>query len=95
MVWYISLPSIEEEFHIYGLIWTYTHLKFYIDGVDNIILTYNKPGTYDQNNWPFDHPFYFLFNIAVGGTYGGVDGVDDEAFPAVMEIDYARVYQLK
>ncbi len=91
---FISLPSIEEEFHIYGLIWTYTHLKFYIDSVDNIILTYNKPGTYDQNNWPFDHPFYFLFNIAVGGTYGGVDGVDDEAFPAVMEIDYVRVYQL-
>ncbi len=91
---HISLPTVEEEFHTYGLIWTYTHLKFYKDGVDNIILTFNKPGTYDQNNWPFAQPFYFLFNIAVGGTYGGVDGVDDEAFPAIMEIDYVRVYQL-
>ncbi|MEA1887097.1 MAG: family 16 glycosylhydrolase [Bacteroidota bacterium] len=91
---HISLPTVEEEFHVYGLIWTYTYLKFYIDGVDNIILTYNKPGTHDDDNWPFYKPFYFLFNIAVGGTYGGVEGVDDSIFPAVMEIDYARVYQL-
>ena len=91
---HISLASIEEEFHTYGLIWTYTYLKFYIDEVDNIVLTYYKPGTHDDANWPFYEPFYLLFNVAVGGTYGGVDGVDDNIFPAVMEIDYARVYQL-
>jgi len=91
----VSLPSVEEEFHTYGLIWTYTYLKFYIDSVDNIILTYNKPGTFNQENWPFDQPFYFLFNIAVGGTYGGVEGVDDDIFPAVMEIDYVHIYQLR
>ncbi len=91
----VSLPSIEEEFHTYGFIWTYTYLKFYIDSVDNIILTYNKPGSYNQDNWPFDQPFYFLFNIAVGGTYGGVEGVDDDIFPAVMEIDHVHVYQLR
>ena len=91
----VSLPSVEEEFHTYGFIWTYTYLKFYIDNVDNIILTYNKPGSYNQDNWPFDQPFYFLFNIAVGGTYGGVEGVDDDIFPAVMEIDYVHIYQLR
>jgi len=92
--WY-NLPSIEEEFHTYGFIWTCKFLKFYIDSVDNIILTYNRPSDYAQSNWPFDRPFYFLFNVAVGGTFGGVEGVDDDIFPATMEIDYVRVYQLR
>lgn len=92
---HVSLPSAEEEFHVYGLIWTYTYLEFYIDDPDNVILTYNRPGDFNQENWPFDSPFYFLLNIAVGGTYGGVEGVDDDIFPAVMEIDYVRVYQLR
>ena len=92
---FVHLPAIEEEYHVYGLIWTYRYLKFYIDDVDNVVLTYNKPPDQDQENWPFDSPFYFLFNIAVGGNYGGVEGVDDSIFPAVMEIDYARVYQIR
>jgi len=92
---HVSLPSAEEEFHVYGLIWTYTYMEFYIDDPENVILTYNKPGDNNQENWPFDKPFYFLLNIAVGGTYGGVDGVDDDIFPAIMEIDYVHVYQLK
>jgi hypothetical protein len=33
-----------------------------------------------------------LLNIAVGGTWGGAQGVDDTIFPATMEIDYVRVY---
>ncbi|MEE4214718.1 MAG: family 16 glycosylhydrolase [Bacteroidales bacterium] len=92
---HVSLTSAEEEFHVYGLIWTYTYLEFYIDDPTNVILTYKRPGDYNQENWPFDSPFYFLLNIAVGGTYGGVEGVDDDIFPAVMEIDYVRVYQLR
>ncbi|MGC9470890.1 MAG: family 16 glycosylhydrolase [Bacteroidales bacterium] len=92
---HIPLPTAEEEFHVYGLIWTYNRLYFYIDHPDNTILTYRRPAGHDQENWPFDRPFYFLFNVAVGGTYGGVEGVDDSIFPAVMEINYVRVYQLE
>lgn len=92
---HISLPGVDEEFHTYGLIWTYTGLKFYLDSPDNIIMSYRRPVSYDSDNWPFDQPFYFLLNIAVGGLYGGVEGVDDTVFPAVMEIDYVRVYQLE
>ena len=36
---------------------------------------------------------YFLFNIAIGGAWGGAEGIDDTIFPIQMEIDYARVYQ--
>ena len=43
--------------------------------------------------WPFDKPFHFLFNIAIGGSWGGAQGIDDDIFPTKMEIEYFRVYQ--
>lgn len=91
---HLSLETAEEEFHIYGIIWTENFLKFYRDDVSNILLTYNKPAIANDENWPFDKPFYYLLNIAVGGDYGGVNGVDDSNFPSTMEVDYVRVYQL-
>ncbi|MBS2100580.1 glycoside hydrolase family 16 protein [Carboxylicivirga linearis] len=90
---HVALETAEEEFHVYGLLWTERWLKFYRDDVDNVFLTYNRPNEYNKQNWPFDDPFYILLNVAVGGNYGGVQGVDDNIFPATMEIDYVRVYQ--
>jgi beta-glucanase (GH16 family) len=43
--------------------------------------------------WPFDHPQYLILNIAIGGGWGGMRGIDDAAFPMRMEVDYVRVYQ--
>jgi beta-glucanase (GH16 family) len=51
--------------------------------------------TSSAENWPFSKPFYFLMNIAVGGNWGGLEGVDDTIFPATMEVDYVHVYQVK
>ena len=47
----------------------------------------------DPAIWPFDKPMYLLLNIAVGGVWGGEKGINDNAFPATMEVDYVRVYQ--
>jgi len=90
----IELETIEEEFHNYGVLWSEKYLKFYIDEIDNIIFTFQRPTSYNDNNWPFSKPFYFLMNIAVGGNWGGLEGVNDSIFPAVMEVDYVRVYQV-
>ena len=46
-----------------------------------------------EANWPFASPFHLLLNVAVGGTWGGVKGIDDTIFPQQMIIDYVRVYQ--
>lgn len=89
----ITLETIEEEFHNYGLLWTDDYLKFYIDEIDNVVFTFEKPNAPNAQNWPFSKPFYFLMNIAVGGSWGGQQGVNDAIFPAVMEVDYVRVYQ--
>lgn len=42
---------------------------------------------------PSDLPQYLLLNIAVGGSWGGQEGIDDTIFPQKMYVDYVRVYQ--
>ena len=90
----VSLPSMEEEFHIYGLLWQEDGLIFYIDEPTNVILNVPKPENPTAENWPFDQPHFFLLNMAVGGDWGGAQGVDDSIFPATFEIDYVRVFEL-
>ena len=42
--------------------------------------------------WVFDHPFFVLLNVAVGGTWpGSPDG--STRFPQTMLVDYLRLYQ--
>lgn len=91
----LALESAEEAFHTYGLLWSEEYLKFYIDDIDNIKFVFQRPKRYTSDNWPFSKPFYLLMNIAVGGNWGGKQGVDDSVFPAVMEVDFVRVYQVK
>jgi hypothetical protein len=43
--------------------------------------------------WPFDKPHYLILNLAIGGTWGGQQGIDDSVFPARFAIDYVRVYR--
>ncbi|MEM1135137.1 MAG: glycoside hydrolase family 16 protein [Bacteroidota bacterium] len=89
----VELETIEEKFHNYGVLWTEQKLQFYIDEVDSVKLTFNRPSNFNDENWPFNKPFYFLLNMAVGGNWGGQRGVDDSIFPSEMEVDYVRVYQ--
>jgi beta-glucanase (GH16 family) len=91
-----KLESAEEEFHTYGLEWSEDKLSFYTDDPSNVKMTFDRPEKFDNKNWPWDKPHYFLMNIAVGGGWGGKQGVeDDKIFPATMEVDYVRVYQRK
>ena len=49
----------------------------------------------DYKVWPFKERFHLLLNLAVGGSWGGVKGIDNSIFPQKMEVDYVRVYQLQ
>ncbi len=86
------LASCEEEFHVYGILWTERKITFYIDSPSNITHTYNPP-VKNENTWPFDLPQFFILNVAVGGDWGGAQGVDNAIFPQSMELDWLRVYQ--
>lgn len=91
----VKLETAEEQFHIYGLQWDEDQLIFYTDVPSNVKLSFKRPENPTQDNWPFASPEYFLLNVAVGGGWGGRQGVDDTIFPATMEVDYVRVYKRK
>jgi beta-glucanase (GH16 family) len=78
------------KFVVYALEWYKDRLDFFAD--TKKIFTFSNDGT-GIKMWPFDKRFHLLLNIAVGGSWGGQQGVDDTIFPQSMIIDYVRVYQ--
>lgn len=90
-----TLEGAQEEFHTYALEWDETEIKTYVDGV---LLFRYKPEDYGKRNeqtWPFDKEFELKLNLAWGGDWGGMMGVDESCLPATYEIDYVRVFQKK
>lgn len=85
-----NLATAEEEFHIYGIEWTSTEIKFFID--ETLHYTY-KPTAYNDATWPFNKNQFLILNLAIGGNWGGAQGIDDSIFPQEFSIDYVRVYQ--
>ncbi|AZA89129.1 Beta-glucanase precursor [Chryseobacterium nakagawai] len=88
----LMVKDVNEKFHVYKADWTPEKINVYID--DQKIFTYeNKEKTYEA--WPFDQPYFIILNLAVGGFWGGKEGIDDTIFPQKYYIDYVRVYQNK
>ena len=84
------LENACNSFNRYALEWEKDKIKIFVN--NHLQLEYNKN---DQGweRWPFDQSFHLIFNIAIGGSWGGLKGVDNSALPSKMEIDYVRVYQ--
>jgi uncharacterized protein YjdB len=74
------------EFHLYGVEWTSDKLTFLLDNV--VYATYSNPRT-GSASWPFDKPFYIIFNIAVEE---GATGLESTWTKKTVEVDYVRVY---
>lgn len=86
----INIPDATTAFHNYIVEWNETEIKAYVD--DKIYFAFkneNKGWEY----WPFSKSFHLILNIAVGGTWGGAQGVDNSIFPQRMEVEYVRVYK--
>lgn len=86
-----KIEHATTEFHTYRIDWTPAYIQGYVDDVQ--IFNFQNEGT-GYKVWPFDKRFHWLINLAVGGNWGGQQGIDEEAFPARMEVDYVRVYPL-
>jgi beta-glucanase (GH16 family) len=84
------LADASRAFHVYGVDWTASGLVFHIDG-KRVFTCANDGGGVDS--WPFDAPQYLLLNLAIGGTWGGRQGVDDSIFPQRFLIDWVRVFE--
>lgn len=85
-----AIQKVSKNFHTYAVEWTPDVIRWYIDGA--VSYTYENPGT-GIGAWPFDIPFYLILNVAIGGSWGGAEGIDNSVKQASMEIDYVRVYQ--
>lgn len=86
-----SLPSgtVNSGFHTYGCQWSPNQVQFYIDG--SIYLTETPAQMPGGGTWAFNHPFFILLNLAIGGISGSPTG---SSFPQQMLVDYVRVYKL-
>lgn len=86
----LYLKDPYTAFHVYAIEWDAQEIRFFVDG--NVYSTFHNTGK-GFAEWPFDQRFHLLLNIAVGGGWGGKQGVDDSIFPRAMVVDYVRVYQ--
>lgn len=84
------LTEPSNNYYTYGLQWYPDKVEFMVD--DIVYFTFHKESD-DYKVWPFNQPFHLLLNIAVGGEWGGLHGIDTTIFPQRMYVDYVRVYQ--
>jgi beta-glucanase (GH16 family) len=87
----ITITDVQDTFHVYAIEWEKDKVDFYVDELRYHTVT--RIPTDDFNGWPFDQRFYLILNVAVGGNWGGKEGVDENIWPQRMEVDYVRVYQ--
>jgi len=84
------VPDACEAFHVYAVEWDKAHMDFSVDGKTYFSCKNDGKG---PESWPFDKDQYLILNLAIGGAWGGREGIDDAIFPVKYEIDYVRVYQ--
>jgi beta-glucanase (GH16 family) len=89
----ITIPgSFTDGYHLFKIVWTPTAITGYVDNVQ--YYNFTIPAN-DVNITEFNNPFYFILNLAVGGT--NFVGITDPAqitapMPAQMQVDYIRVF---
>jgi beta-glucanase (GH16 family) len=86
-----TLPSAQrftDAFHTYGIQWAPNEVQFLLDG--HVYAT-RTPANVPGKKWVFNHPFYLILNLAVGGTWPG-DPDSSTVFTQALEVDYVAVY---
>lgn len=85
-----TLQPLSENFHVFTVEWEPEKITWFLDGSSfHVVTAEDLP---DDVPWVFDHPFYLLLNVAVGGTWPG-DPAPETVFPQRMVVDYVRVYE--
>ena len=85
------IGNVEDEFHDYILLWEEDGITISVD--DIVVGKWATNPTETWESWPWHHRFHLILNMAIGGSWGGQQGVDDSIWPQKLEVDYVRVYQ--
>lgn len=81
---------LADDFHLFAVEWEPGRIRWLLDDKPYFTLT---PANLPANaKWAFDHPHYFILNLAVGGHWPG-NPDSSTVFPQRMEVDYVRVYE--
>jgi beta-glucanase (GH16 family) len=81
--------DIADEFHTFAIDWDAEGIRWFFDGEMYFDI---GPEDLGDREWVFDQPFFFILNLALGGTLGGNIALDLE-YPIQYYVDYVRVYQ--
>jgi len=88
-----ALPGVQrfaDDFHLFAVEWEPNAIRFYVD--DHLYATRIPTDLPQGTKWVYDHPFFLLLNVAVGGGWPGNPDATT-VFPQTMLVDYVRVYQ--
>ena len=86
----LSFPeTFADEFHVFSIEWEQDLIRWYLDDEEYFSI---DPNDMNGADYPFNQPFFFILNVAVGGNWPGPPS-EDTTFPEFMAIDYVRVFQ--
>ncbi len=88
-----TLPEgqrVDTAFHLYALEWAHDDIKFFFD--DHLIAERTPANLPAGAIWVYNHPFFIILNLAVGGDWPG-NPDSTTTFPQQMLVDYVRVYK--
>ncbi len=88
----IKYEGLSDDFQKFSLKWDEDSIIYYLND-EEVGAYYKGQDDMDETHkgWPFDHPYYLLVNLAVGGSLGGDDAPED--FPQVFTVKDIKVYQ--
>jgi beta-glucanase (GH16 family) len=87
----LQKEDFSDRFHVFSIYWEVNAIYWYVDDVLFYTITSSDM---EGQPYPFDKPFFFLFNIAVGGNWPK-NPDSTTIFPEQMIVDYVRVFQQK
>ncbi|MGA2491115.1 MAG: glycoside hydrolase family 16 protein [Anaerolineales bacterium] len=86
----LNEDSLKNDFHVYAIEWAPNEIRWSLDAQEVFKVTPEQIPAGMQ--WVFDHPFFIILNLAVGGGWPGFPD-DTTVFPQQLLVDYVRVYQ--
>jgi beta-glucanase (GH16 family) len=86
----LQTGRFDQAYHIFAVEWTASKIDFFVD--DYLYEEITPSSLPSGSQWVYDHPFYIILNVAVGGNYLGFP-TSGTPFPQTMYVDYVRVYK--
>ncbi|MEU3457356.1 discoidin domain-containing protein [Micromonospora sp. NPDC006766] len=87
-VWTVDLSA---GYHVYAVEWDSKGMRFFVDSTE-VFYASKETVEATRGPWVYDHPFYLILNLAVGGDWPGPPDASTP-LPAQMLVDYVHVYQ--